>query len=49
MKGKLTKSVAKGVVTVLNTFLQADANSASCCIMYQPKAPKDLTRFRRRR
>lgn len=47
MKNKVTKSVSKGAVSVLNTFLRADANSASCCMIYQPKAPKELERFRR--
>lgn len=47
MKGKLSKAVAKGTLSVLNTFLRADANSASCVITYQPKAPKELTRYRR--
>ncbi|MCH5344192.1 MAG: cyclic lactone autoinducer peptide [Acetatifactor sp.] len=47
MIGKISKSLAKGTVLVLNTFLRADANSASCIISYQPKAPKELARFRR--
>lgn len=47
MKGKLSKAVAKGMVSVLNTFLRADANSAACAIIYQPKAPKELARYRR--
>ncbi len=47
MKHKVSKSVAKGVASALNTFLRADANSASCCIIYQPKAPKELARYRR--
>jgi len=37
------------MVSVLNTFLRADANSASCAIAYQPKAPKELARYRRRK
>ena len=41
MKGKLSKAVAKGMVSVLN------ANSAACVITYQPKAPKELARYRR--
>lgn len=49
MKGKLSKVVAKGTVSVLNTFLRADANSVSCAIAYQPKAPKELARYRRRK
>ena len=47
MKGKLSKAVAKGMVSVLNTFLRADANSAACAITYHPKAPKELARYRR--
>lgn len=47
MKDKVSKKVAKGAVSVLNTFLRIDANSASCVITYQPKAPKELTKFRR--
>ncbi|MBQ2407240.1 MAG: cyclic lactone autoinducer peptide [Lachnospiraceae bacterium] len=47
MKDKVSKMVAKGAVSVLNAFLRADANSASCIISYQPKAPKELARFKR--
>lgn len=47
MKGKIAKSVAKRTASVLNAVLRADANSTSCCIVYQPKAPKELERFRR--
>lgn len=41
-----TEKVAKSVKTALNTFLRADANSASCVVAYQPKAPKELSRFK---
>lgn len=47
MKGKASKLIAKGTASVLNAFLKADANSASCIIGYQPKAPKELTKYRR--
>lgn len=47
MKNKLSKTVAKKAVTVLDTFLRVDANSASCCIVYQPKTPKELSKYRR--
>lgn len=47
MKNKISKTVAKETVKALNTFLRADANSASCIISYQPKAPKELANFRR--
>lgn len=47
MKSKMAKSVAKGTASVLNAVLRADANSTSCCILHQPKAPKELEKFRR--
>ena len=47
MKRELKKNVAKKTVAVLDSFLRTDANSASCCIVYQPKAPKELAKFRR--
>lgn len=39
--------VAKGVVKLLNNVLSVEANSASCVIVYQPKAPENLSKFRR--
>ena len=47
MKNNLTKEVAKKTAKVLDSFLSMDANSASCCIVYQPKAPKELERYRK--
>lgn len=47
MKNKLSDFVAKKTVAVLDAFLRVDANSASCCIVYQPKAPKELEKYRR--
>lgn len=47
MNDKLNKSVAKKVAGVLDAFLRIDANSTSCCIVYQPKAPKKLSKYRR--
>lgn len=43
----LTKQAAKGVAVALETLLRVDANSASCVIAYQPKAPKELARYRK--
>ncbi len=34
---------------VLTNVLKADANSTACCLVYQPKAPKELSRFRRQK
>ena len=47
MKKRVTKSVAKGMKAALDVVLQTEANTASCIIMYQPKAPKELMNYRR--
>ena len=47
MKNNLTKKVAKKTAKVLNSFLSRDANSASWCSVYHPKAPKELERYRK--
>lgn len=47
IKKQVTKMVAKGVKTALDAVLRTEANTASCLFMYQPKAPKDLMKFRR--
>lgn len=41
------KPIAKGVAMLLNNVLSIEANSASCLIAYEPKAPKSLAKFRR--
>lgn len=48
-KNKLSKSTAKGIATVLEVVLHAEANSASCMVAYQPKAPKELAQYTRRK
>lgn len=45
-KNKMSKPMAKKVAKALNTVLRTEANSASCAVAYQPKAPKDLMRFK---
>lgn len=47
-KNTAGKSAALAV-KVLTNVLKADANSAACCFAYQPKAPKELSRFRRQK
>lgn len=42
----MKKNVAKTVANTLTSFLKADANSNSCVIVHQPKAPKGLERFK---
>lgn len=46
-KINLIKPIAKGTIAVLNTMLRIEANSTSCMIVYQPKAPKELEKFKR--
>ena len=47
MKKEVTKSVAKGMKAAFVVVLRTEANTASCLIMYQPKAPKELMNYRR--
>ena len=47
MRKDNTKKSAKLVAKALNGVLRTEANSTSCYIVYQPKAPKSLSRFRR--
>lgn len=46
-KNKGSKTVAKKMVSVLNTYLHGDANAVSCIAAYQPKVPKELSKFKR--
>lgn len=43
----ITTKVAKMVKNSLDTVLRTEANTASCVIAYQPKAPKELSAFRK--
>lgn len=47
MKNQMIKSTAKGVKKVLDVVLKTEANSTSCALVFQPKAPKELMKFRR--
>lgn len=49
MKKQISKSVATGIKEILDFMLRTEANTASCAIMYQPKAPKGLLKYRRNR
>lgn len=37
----------KAIIYVTNKALKHNANSTSCLYVYQPKAPKELMRFRK--
>lgn len=48
MKGKkMDKTLASLVAKMAKDTLKAEANSTSCTIVYQPKAPKELNRFKK--
>lgn len=44
---KFSERMAKAVVHIVEAELKTSANSTSCTIAYQPKAPKGLDRYRR--
>lgn len=46
---KLRKVMTNGVVKVLDNTLKTKANTASCTLWYEPKAPDKLNRFRKER
>lgn len=46
-KENLTKRTANAVANLTTKFLKGEANSASCIVMHQPKAPKELARFKK--
>lgn len=47
MKLKNNNSLAKTVKFALDATLRMNANSASCCVVHQPKAPKKLDALRK--
>lgn len=47
MNKRVSRSIAKGMKEVFDVVLRTEANTASCAIMYQPKAPKELMKYRR--
>ena len=46
MNKRVSRSIAKGMKEVFDVVLRTEANTASCAIMYQPKAPKELMKYR---
>ena len=47
MKKEAEEKVSKKVAVVLETVLKVEANSTSCGLIYQPKEPKKMDRFKR--
>lgn len=44
---KQKNTMAKGVASALNKVLKVEANTNSCVVVYQPKAPKSLERYKK--
>lgn len=49
MKHNANKKIAMGIKKALDIVLKTEANTASCVILYQPKAPRGLMKYRRNR
>lgn len=47
MMKQITKSAAKGIKSVLEMVLRTEANTASCVLMYQPKEPKEIVKYKK--
>ncbi|MBU5416400.1 cyclic lactone autoinducer peptide [Anaerobutyricum soehngenii] len=47
VKKNIEKRVAKTVKNALDVVLRTEANSTSCLIMHEPKAPKELSKFKK--
>ncbi len=49
MKEKnISKKTAHMITKVLDKMLRVEANSTSCIVIHQPKAPESLERFRKK-
>ncbi len=44
---RLSNKMRNGIKKGLSVALKTNANSSGCFIIYQPKAPKDLDKFKR--
>lgn len=47
MKHENKNLLAKTVKSTLDATLRINANSTSCCVVHQPKAPKKLEAFQK--
>lgn len=46
-ENKFAKKNAKALAKIATGVLKVEANSSSCILVYQPKAPKELARFKK--
>lgn len=49
MQKNVKITIAKGMKRVLDNVLKTEANTASCAIMFQAKAPEELKKYRRKK
>lgn len=47
-KEKFNTKTAKLVAKMATNTLKTEANAASCLVLFQPKAPKELERFKKK-
>lgn len=47
-KASFDKSVSGATKRVLESVLKLEANSASCIVLYEPKAPEALSKFKKK-
>ena len=45
-ENKILKGTTKAVIFALDKLLKVEANTTSCLMLYQPKAPKALERYK---
>lgn len=44
---RLSNKMRNGIKKVLFVALKSNANSSGCYVIYQPKVPKDLEKFKK--
>lgn len=44
---RLSNKMKNGIKKVLFVALKSNANSSECYVIYQPKVPKDLEKFKK--
>lgn len=49
IKKKVSVICGEKIKRIADNYLFADANSATCLFLHQPKAPKELKEFRNRK
>ena len=48
-KKRISVACGEKIKRIADNYLYLDANSATCLVLHQPKAPKELKEFRMRK